>query len=428
MATTRKINENSWQITIANGRDINGKQIRIYETYHPKETTPAAQKKEVKLYAMELEKRVKNGNYFEGEKTTFYNVALKWRDSVEYTNLTIGQQEQYMKELENKVFEKLGNIYISLIKTAQLQTLFDNETKQGLAPNTVKRTFTAINSVMRYAYRMEIIKNNPLDRCKLPTTKKQDDEIHYFDQEQAKRFLHEVLTMKYPFVYKEHNSKNGKTGKEQKINEYTAYKQIPLQFQLFFTLAIIGGFRKSELLALTWKDIDYENQVIHVRHATGRCSKGQYIKDTKTESGKRDVSMPQYCFDLLKQWHDEEKRLSVEMGTAWQGKHGQMFDNTFIFIQTTGKQMDTSTPYHKFKTIIKNYNKLVDDTKKIPELRLHDLRHTAATLMIASGIDIVTVSKRLGHRDPSITMKVYAHALESKDKEASNQLEKLFDL
>lgn len=417
---------NSYLISVSCGFDIHGKRIRETITYKPTAKTPKAIEKEVNAYAIQFERRVKDGKRFNGEKITFYDVAMQWRDNYGVPNLSKGNVENTMSTLNKWAFDSIGNMKISSIKPVHLQNIFDYMNRLGYAPKSIKFVYSSISAVMSYAYRLEIIENNPLKRCKLPSIK-QDKELHYFTLEQTKTFLN-ALELSYPTHIKGHASRNRITGQEQYINGYTLHNTIPLQFKALFYLAIYGGFRVGEILALTWKDIETDKSVIHIRHATGRSKDGQYIKDPKTETSKRDVVLPQSCFNLLEQWYKEEKNLAEELGTAWQGKHGKMFDNSFIFIQSNGKQMNIHTPYHKFKEIISNYNALQEDeSKKLPSIRFHDLRHTTATLLLSENVDIETVSHRLGHSKTSVTLDIYGHALKTKDESASQKLAMLFE-
>lgn len=425
MPTIQK-RKDSYKITVSCGYDIHGKQKRETTTYKPKATTPKAIEKEVKAFSIEFEKKVKSGKLFEGETITFYEVAQQWLNSYAIPNLSKGNVESMIYHLNKWVYGSIGNMKISSIKAIHFQNIIDDMNRQGYAPNTIRLVYASISSIMTYAYRMEIIDNNPLKRCKLPSIRKNND-LHYFTLEQARAFLN-ALDMKYPFMYKEHKSKNGITKKEQSIKEYTVYKSIPLQFKVLFYLAIYGGFRVGEIVALTWNDIDFDNNTINIRHNTGRLKGGQYIKEPKTETSKRVIVLPQSCFTLLEQWYQEQKNLASSLGTTWQGKHGKMYNNSFIFIQSNGKQMNINTPYHKFKEIISNYNALVEDeSKKLPDIRFHDLRHTTATLLLSENVDIETVSHRLGHSKTSVTLDIYGHALKSKDITASNKLESLFE-
>ena len=119
--------------------------------------------------------------------------------------------------------------------------------------------------------------------------------------------------------------------------------------------------------------------------------------------------------------------MAVSLGSKWEGLRGDDYDKNSVFITDTGSQMCVDTPSHKFKEILDMYNATVEDeSKKLPIIRLHDLRHTSATLLLSENCDIETVSHRLGHSKASVTLDIYGHALETKDRSASEKLTQLF--
>ena len=102
---------------------------------------------------------------------------------------------------------------------------------------------------------------------------------------------------------------------------------------------------------------------------------------------------------LAKQYRKEQLHHKMSLGPDWQG-------HNYIFIQWNGQQMHPDTPYKKFKKIIRRYNKTVTDEKdKLPDIPLHGLRHTSATLLISQNVDVKTVSNRLGHSQASTTIE-----------------------
>lgn len=122
---------------------------------------------------------------------------------------------------------------------------------------------------------------------------------------------------------------------------------------------------------------------------------------------------------LIKELKIEQNEYRLSIGDQW-------INNNLLFTQWNGVQMHPSTPYHTFKDILDKYNRTVtDEQMKLPEITLHGLRHTSATLLISDNIDIRTVSARLGHSQTSTTMNIYAHALKEKDVTAANSLEEM---
>lgn len=419
---------NSFRISVFVGEDQSGKKLYEKVTYRPKETAPTKIKKEVEAFAHDFEERVKNGKYIEGDKLTFIDVIKLWKEDQSYKDLTLRIKEEYENTLNRRAIPAIGNIVVTKISPVHLQSIYNGMEKEGKAPGTIKKVNTAINSVLRYAYRMELIENNPCDRVRLPKIKK-DNTLHYFDIEQSKIFIN-ALSSTYTVIHKGHKRKLKQTGEEYTVPDYTSTVTIPYQFQVYFTIAVYSGFRRGEMVALTWEDINFETQSIDINKAMAKTkSEGTVLKDTKTVSGNREIKLPKVCFDMLREWKVQQRELSLQVGTQWQGYRGKEFDKNNVFIQTEndiGLAMHIDTPTAKFRDIINLYNSSVDDPeKKLPMIRLHDLRHTSATLLLSQGADIETVSHRLGHSNPSVTLDIYGHALECMDEKASDILENL---
>ena len=186
------------------------------------------------------------------------------------------------------------------------------------------------------------------------------------------------------------------------------------QDSLLFQLCIICGFRRGECIALEWADIDFTNNIIHITKSTSIVNGKPYTKPPKNVTSVRDVSIPDYIADLLRQWQQDQETYKLSIGSKWAG-------NNYIFIQWNGSQMYPSTPYHTFKKVISRYN-AEHKTEPLPEITLHGLRHTSATLLISEHVDPKTVSNRLGHAQTSTTMNIYSHALRKKDTEATNSI------
>ena len=283
------------------------------------------------------------------------------------------------------------------------------------------------------------MKENPCTRCDdLPTIEtKSGNDLSFFTEDQARRFLKNALTMEYDYTIRSHTRKLEKTGETYDVPEYTEKRKVPLQWRIYFTMAIYGQMRRGEMCALTWDDIDFENHVISINKAVREVKGlGRVIKEPKTKAGIRDLIMPSDLFELLKEWKKEQVKLCVSLGTAWKGhrtttlKDGtkDSFGKNALFIQKeNGLPIDVSTPYHKFGEIVDYYNQQCKNEKdRLPKIRLHDLRHTGATLLLGKNADIETVSRRLGHSKASVTLDIYGHALPENDKKAAETMESMF--
>lgn len=433
MAQIRERNGN-YQIIVCLGRDHNGK--RIYERCTYKPTSKSARKieQEVRLFADQFEKQVREGKYLSGEKITFQKVFEMWTDSEDAASLTKNVLIGYKSILKNHAIPNIGNMKISKIRVPHIESIYKDLKDKGRAPATIRRIHTAINSVFKYALRCDIIQENICDRVRLPKAstvlKKEKDELRYFTLDQAKTFLN-ALEEDYEVAIQGHDRILKCSGNNYSVNGYSTTHQIPSQYKAYFNLAIIGGFRRGELIALTWNDIDFNEKTISINKSASKVSKkdgGQVIKETKTKASNRTIKMPDQCFNVLRSWKKEERELSFALGTKWEGYRGKDFDKNYVFIQLdNGRMMNLDTPSHKFKRIIELYNQTCEkEEDKLPMIRLHDLRHTSATLLISAKEDIETISHRLGHSKASVTMDVYGHWMKETDEKAADTMGRLF--
>ena len=426
MPTIRKRGE-TYTISVSVGYDKNGKQIRKNTTFRPTKTGPKAIEREVTTFAHEFEKQVLEGNCVDGNKITFSEYVDTWRTEWAANHLTPSVFEAYQDNLRLYAIPALGAMSLTKIKPANVQAILTALHKRGLASKTVRYAFTCINSVMKYAYKMQIIQENPCLRCELPKRKAQIEGIHYFDKDQARRFL-KSLDDGYMLSYPERHRKDVRTGKILTISPYTIIRKTPLQFKVYFYLALLGGFRRGELCGLTWSAVDFRQQTISIRQARSRTRElGEYTKTPKTASSARVITMPAICFELLKELKQEQMSAAVS-DPEWKGYRGKDYDKNFVFTQKNGDAINLDTPYNRLQEAIANYNATASEEDRLPVIRLHDLRHTSATLLLSEGVDIRTVANRLGHSQTSTTLNVYAHALPAADEQAARVLsEKIAD-
>ena len=191
----------------------------------------------------------------------------------------------------------------------------------------------------------------------------------------------------------------------QFLSDGTEAGEIKLQYNIFYQIAIFCGLRRGESIALLWSDIDFEAKTMSITKSTSIVKGKAVTKSTKTKSSVRTISIPDHILELLREYRAEYDSYRYTVGSLWAG-------DDHIFIQWNGAQMYPSTPSATFKKLIHSYNAAHED--KLPDIRLHDLRHTSATLLISQNVDVKTVSSRLGHAQTSTTMNIYAHALKKR--------------
>lgn len=415
---------NGYQITVSNGRKSNGTQIVETATYIPDPNkTDKQNQKALELFALKFEEQVKNGTYLDGEKVTFEEFATRYIEEYAKQHLDPNTLAQYKTMLRLHIIPAIGMLKMSKVQPANLNRLYNRMLEKrkdgkrgGYSPKTIRHVHTAVSAVMTVALKWNVIKENPCRRVTPPTSRK-EKKLKYFTLEQAEAFL-SALDSVFDIPIKGHDRIDD-TGKRYHVDDYTERRKIPTQYRVFFNLALFCGARRGELVALEWSDFDFAKNTLSITKSTSQINGKSTTKETKTESSNRIISVPASVMDLVKTYRKEYLQLKLRLGDAWEG------DN-YVFIQWNGKQMYPSTPYTEFKKIIRWYNASVEnEEEKLPDIPLHGLRHTSATLLISQNVDVRTVGGRLGHSQASTTMNIYSHFLKRADEVASDTLENL---
>lgn len=395
------------RIRVYKGKDAAGKAMYESKSYRPKATTPAEREKEVSRFAAEFEELVKNGGILEGEKMTVREFGDRyWTDWMDFQRGMEMTRKSYEDILRLHVYPAIGYMKISSVTSLHLQEIVNSMHRDGLSRSAMHNTIAAASSLFSCAVKKRVINSNPCDSGRIDYPKVvKEDKLHYYTVEQANRFLdaleHGIMLHTDGMI-----RKNGRP-----IPEKDELKTFDQQFLVYFSLAIFGGFRRGEMVALRWPDVNFKDQTISIQRAARRIRKEIIIKEPKTESGKRTIVLPKICFDRLRNLQKSRRVMSPD---GW------------IFVQRDGiTMMDPDTPGKFFRNFLQTYNMAYPDNP-LPVIRLHDLRHTAVTLLLSNGVDIYTAMERVGHSKPTTTMEVYGHVIKEYDRKASDLLEKLF--
>lgn len=382
--------------------------------------------KDVQLYADNLEKRMSGASYMKGDKVRlidFYENSWKpyaknhFEDSSYYT---------YTKHLDEIIMPEIGSIKIGRITPEHLTVLYSKLSQEGskngraesYSRGSIQTFHKQLQSVMSLAQKYKVIDDNPCHNAELPKAKKQS-RIRYMTPEQTNIFL-EALDNPAPCVV----TATYEWGKKTSVYGFNARSISRLQYNTFralFRVAVYSGCRIGELLALTWKDIDFKTNTLYIKQSVGYAESrgGQYIKDPKTDSSYRSVTIEHSEILMLQELRAEQKMHMLELGSAWKGNRDNTDDN-LVFTSYDGRMINKSSPNKMLNRIVQNHNANAPKDKQLPHISCHDLRHTHATLLVADNTtDIKTISARLGHKNISTTLNIYAHALPENDVEAS---------
>lgn len=183
----------------------------------------------------------------------------------------------------------------------------------------------------------------------------------------------------------------------------------PIQYRTIILLLINTGLRRGELCGLEWKDIDFTNAVLYVRRNTLYLpERGIYDDTPKTASSQRAIKLPANCIPMLKEYRAWQAAQRLKLGDQWQ-------DHDRLFTRWNGEPIHPDTLTNWFSDFVKRNN--------LPPVTIHSMRHINATLLIAAGTNLWTVSARLGHAQTSTTANVYSHAIQSADAAAAETLD-----
>ena len=416
---------NAYSIRVCVGRDVYGKQIWKTTTFTPPTgLTPKKRQKAVEVFAVEFEQKCRNGKLLDGEKITLKGFIERWRSERAEQELQPGTLDKYNDAINHFILPALGHLKLTEIKPHSINKFLVDLTKDGCrhdgkpggySKGTIHKISNVLSSILRTATEWEVIERNPCDpvRVKAEDTA---DKIKFFTPQQTAVFLDYI---EHPFTIQTRgHSRVDDTGKPYTVGDYTSTKELPTQIKVLFTLAIFSGLRKGEILALKWEDVDFENNTVAVTKAAAMVKGEQIVKVPKTRNSYRVVSIPHSVTEKLRKLQLEQTRYRLSVGDYWQGEG-------WVFTQDNGRMMNYSTPYKSLQDILTHYNADKAEADKLPMIPFHGLRHTTATLQIAAGTDVRTVSSIMGHRETSTTMNIYAHNLKTAEQEAVNRVEEM---
>ncbi len=165
------------------------------------------------------------------------------------------------------------------------------------------------------------------------------------------------------------------------------------RLEVVLMMAVITGMRKGEILALRWSTIDFERRVLRVLHTVDYIPPYGYVEnEPKTRAGKRTIDLPDFFLDMLKQHRVQQEERRLKVGKAWESRD-------LVFPDLTGGYLN---PIH----VLRMFRKILERAG-LPHMHFHDLRHSAATILISMGINPKVIQELLGHSDISITLGIY---------------------
>jgi len=398
MASIQKRGDNSYLFIVSLGRGADNKYKRVTKTYRVTEKmTPKQLRSHLEHEAYKFEQEVKSNAYIAPSEMTLEQFSEEWKTKWLEKNVSENTIMGNLYNLKNHILPVIGHIHIGKINTMMLLDLMENlKRKDGqekeLSISAKQEVYKVLMSIFKRAADWNVIEVNPMLKVKKPMNKrKHSEELNVYDQEEVRLLMEKVQD------------------------------ELP-HWRVFISLALATGMRRGELLGLEWGAVDLDNGVIHIEQTINKTRSGTEIKEPKYNS-KRLISLPASIVEELKTYklHCLEERMKLQH--KWkEKKHNWLFFNEY------GTHFYPDTPTRWWNRFLNRINKELEENEKKPmkKIRLHDLRHTSATLLIAQNVHAKIISERLGHKKISTTMDIYGHALPVADREASEKLNDIF--
>jgi len=293
------------------------------------------------------------------------------------TARNVGTYNLYRTIVYNHLIPLLGHIRLQKLTPQQVQAFYALKIKEGLSPNRVRTFHAVLHKALDNAVKWGLIGKNVCDLVTAPSQVRR--EIQPLTQEQAKCLL-------------------------QVVHEH--------RLEALLTLALVTGMRKGELLGLHWQDIDFNTGSLQVKRTVSRVGKfGLVVSEPKSARSRRKIVLPTFVLEILEQHRAYQKILRLQAIPLW--KEGDI-----VFSNIYGGYVEPANLHEHFKHILKKAG--------LPNIRFHDLRHSAATILLEMGVHPKVVQELLGHSTISTTIDIYSHVLPSMQQEAANKLDELF--
>lgn len=315
--------------------------------------------------------KLSNNGIMNQDNATFRQVSDQWLDLYENTV----KPATFIKAVglfNNHLYPYLGNKKIDAIDPTIMQNLIVLKSKEI---SEFKLLNTYARRVFKYAKSLGYTNDDPTKDIIYPVINKpiDEDDINYWTKEEAIEFLN--------------YSKN----------------DMPIVYYTFMRLSIYTGARRGELLSLKWSDINLINKTLRINKAYSRAKEKKYeVSSPKTKASIRTISIDDETISILKEWKkyqkDNYKILNID---------------NLTFTSVNGTHLNVDKPRKWMMKIIKNNN--------LRKIRLHDLRHTHASLCFEAGLDIKEVQYRLGHKDIKTTLNIYVHVTKNKELQSAQK-------
>lgn len=318
----------------------------------------------------------KKGMLATGPQRTLKVQLEQWLEQVVKLTREPNTYRTYSWAINVHIIPALGHLKLQKLTIGHIQ-VFYTEKATKLKPRSLARIHAALSGALEDAVKQGFVARNVAKLVDLPSPDRYEGQVLMV--EQAKRLLEVAQGSR---------------------------------FDALLLMVLTTGLRRGEVLALHWSDVDLEKGVLQVRRGlVWMRGRGLVEREPKTRAGWRKIALPKVVIEALKKQKVRQDEARIRMGDRWQ-------EHDLIFCNRHGSHFDPSYVRHQFKRLLR--------AAGLPDVRLHDLRHSAATVLLAAGVPLKVVSELLGHSSIAITADVYTHVLPEMQQEVVRKMDDFY--
>ncbi len=328
--------------------------------------------REAEAWERQVRVEIDRGEYLQPTKVTVAEYLPRWLAAA--AHLRPSSRARYAQVI-GRIAPALGSIPLAKLSALHIQDWYADLLACGLSPSTVALYHGVLHRALDQAVKWRLLRHNPCDAVETPRPR--HPEMRTWTADEARAFLAATADHELAALWR---------------------------------LALTTGMRRGELLALRWQDIDLERRQLAVRRTLSRGTDGFYFSEPKTRAGKRSIALSESTVTALREHRRRQLERRLALGAAWH-------ETDLVFDRGDGWVRYPRAVEGMFQRLVARLG--------LPRIRFHDLRHTAATLMLAEGVHPKIVQERLGHATISMTLDRYSHVTMDMQREAADRLDTL---
>ena len=325
----------------------------------------------------ELVYQLDTGTFTRPSRETVAEFLRGWLRDYAETNVSERTLEGYQGNVDRYLVPTIGSVMLTKLTPRHVQTMDSGLLRRGLSATTVKAAHGTLSQALRWGERLGILRRNVAGDVNRPRT--QHYQARFMDWDECQRYLDIAKRSQYfPAIL----------------------------------LAITTGIRRSELVGLRWTDVDFATATLTVPRGLVELAKGRLVTNDHTKGGRRRMmALPSTALGAFQWLREQREAYIMKRGWEWN-------EDGYIFCEPSGEPI----PPHR----ITDASASIAKRAGLKGVRLHDLRHSHASLMLWAGSSLKEISERLGHAGIAITGDLYAHILPALEREGMARWEEKF--